>query len=344
MSVHGRLRSQKFTLQLIINQMFTVHIRKSRWAKLAGALLAAIGLCAALAACGNASSSSSASPSLPKLEGVSATGQSGKEPDIHFKSPLTISQKSYAVLIEGTGAKLKEGDTVCYQYMVYNARTGARIDSTWKDTPVCSLTLNSSMDADYEQVLSSQNLGASIAFGIPGSQENSSSSGSGVANSGDAYISVMTLISTVKTLSKAEGTKVADIPADLPKVTSNSSTGEPSIDFNNYKSNGKFVAQTIIKGSGPAVSSSGSVVVKYSGWVLSTKKLFQSTWNEGNTTASFSLANTIEGFQKGLSGQTVGSQVLLIIPPAMGYGSNAQSGIPANSTLVFVVDILGSGN
>ena len=327
--------------------MFNLHIRKSRWAKLAGAFLAAIGLCAALAACGNSSSSSSASASLPKLEGVSATGESGKQPDLHFKAPLTISQKSYAVLIAGTGAKLKEGDTVCYQYMVYNARTGAQIDSTWKQTPLCSLTLNSSLDAGYEQVLASQNLGASVAFGIPGSQESSSSSSSSssaVANSGDAYISVMTLISTVKTLSKAEGTQVTNIPSDLPKVTSNSSTGEPSIDFNNYKSNGQFVSQTIIKGSGPVVSSSGSVVVKYSGWVLSTKKQFQSTWSEGNTTASFSLANTIEGFQKGLSGQTVGSQVLLIIPPSMGYGSNAQNGIPANSTLVFVVDILGTSN
>ena len=323
--------------------MFNLHIRKSRWAKLAGAFLAAIGLCAALAACGNSSSSSSASASLPKLEGVSATGESGTQPDLHFKAPLTISQKSYAVLIAGTGAKLKEGDTVCYQYMVYNARTGAQIDSTWKQTPLCSLTLNSSLDAGYEQVLASQNLGASVAFGIPGSQESSSSSSS-VANSGDAYISVMTLISTVKTLSKAEGTQVTNIPSDLPKVTSNSSTGQPSIDFNNYKSNGQFVSQTIIKGSGPVVSSSGSVVVKYSGWVLSTKKQFQSTWSEGNTTASFSLANTIEGFQKGLSGQTVGSQVLLIIPPSMGYGSNAQNGIPANSTLVFVVDILGTSN
>lgn len=327
--------------------MFNVHIHRSKAAKLVLAALAAAGMLAALAACGNSSSSSAsassqASSSLAKLEGVSATGESGQEPQVHFKTPMTISQKSYAVLIDGTGAKIKEGDTVCYQYMVYNARTGSQIDSTWKDAPSCTLTLNSSMDSDFDQVLSSQKVGASVAFGTPGSQENSSASGT--ANSGDAYISVMTLISVVKTLSKAEGTQVENIPSDLPKVTSNSSTGEPSVDFNNYKSDGQFVAQTIIKGSGPVVSSSGSVVVKYSGWVLGTKKLFQSTWNEGNTTASFSLANTIEGFQKGLSGQTVGSQVLLIIPPSMGYGSNAQSGIPANSTLVFVVDILGAGN
>ncbi|MBR4399949.1 MAG: FKBP-type peptidyl-prolyl cis-trans isomerase [Aeriscardovia sp.] len=320
--------------------MFNVHIHRPKAAKLALSALAAAGMCAALAACGNASSSSS-SP-LPKLEGVSATGKSGQEPEVHFKTPMTISQKSYSVLIPGTGAQLKEGETVCYQYVVYNARTGSKIDSTWKQAPSCSLTLNNSLDSDFEQAIASQKIGASIAFGTPGTQE--SSSASGAANSGDAYISVMTLMSVLKTLPKAEGAKVENIPSDLPKVTSNPSTGEPSLDFNNYKSDGKFVAQTIIKGSGPVVPSSGSVVVKYSGWVLSSKKQFQSTWSEGNTTASFSLSNTIEGFQKGLAGQTVGSQVLLIIPPSMGYGSTAQSGIPANSTLVFVVDILGSGD
>ena len=41
-----------------------------------------------------------------------------------------------------------------------------------------------------------------------------------------------------------------------------------------------------------------------------------------------------------LAGQTVGSQVLLVIPPELGYGSQKQQSIPANSTLIFVVDIL----
>ena len=48
----------------------------------------------------------------------------------------------------------------------------------------------------------------------------------------------------------------------------------------------------------------------------------------------------IDGWIKGLVGQTVGSQVLLVIPPDLAYGATEQGTIPANSTLVFVVDIL----
>ncbi len=50
----------------------------------------------------------------------------------------------------------------------------------------------------------------------------------------------------------------------------------------------------------------------------------------------------IPGWDKGLVGQKVGSQVLLVIPPAEGYGAAGapNAGISGTDTLVFVVDIL----
>ena len=50
----------------------------------------------------------------------------------------------------------------------------------------------------------------------------------------------------------------------------------------------------------------------------------------------------IPGWDTGLVGQTVGSRVMLVIPPADGYGSagDSQAGIKGTDTLVFVVDIL----
>ena len=50
----------------------------------------------------------------------------------------------------------------------------------------------------------------------------------------------------------------------------------------------------------------------------------------------------ITGWDTGLAGQTVGSRVMLVIPPKDGYGSNgaSQAGITGTDTLVFVVDII----
>ncbi|MNW70760.1 FK506-binding protein [compost metagenome] len=49
----------------------------------------------------------------------------------------------------------------------------------------------------------------------------------------------------------------------------------------------------------------------------------------------------MQGWQQGLVGQTVGSQVLLVIPPELAYGAEASESNPlGGETLIFVLDIL----
>ena len=61
-------------------------------------------------------------------------------------------------------------------------------------------------------------------------------------------------------------------------------------------------------------------------------------------TIGASPSQVIPGWDKGLVGQTVGSRVMLVIPPADGYGKTGspQAHIKGTDTLVFVVDILGA--
>ena len=71
------------------------------------------------------------------------------------------------------------------------------------------------------------------------------------------------------------------------------------------------------------------------------RSVFDSSWSRGApATFSIGTGGVIPGWDKGLVGKKVGSRVLLVVPPADGYGAQAQGKIPANSTLVFVVDIL----
>ena len=75
-----------------------------------------------------------------------------------------------------------------------------------------------------------------------------------------------------------------------------------------------------------------------------TGEIFDSSWQRG-APATFPTDGVIQGFRDALVGQTVGSQVIAIIPPDLGYGP--QGGTPdgsigAEDTIVFVVDILGT--
>ena len=84
------------------------------------------------------------------------------------------------------------------------------------------------------------------------------------------------------------------------------------------------------------------MTVKYVGVAWSTKKQFDASWEEPNT---FTVTNVgagpvIMGWNLGLTGQKVGSRVLLEIPPDMGYGPDGQGPIGPDETLIFVVDVV----
>lgn len=309
------------------------------------AAVCTVGLCVTLAACGSGdsgssskksgddssqSSGSSALKNMKKIAGITATGTLGEKPKVSFKAPKTVDNNSYAVLQEGNGATIADGDRLCSQGIAISVKDGSELASTWeKNTPDCSTVVTSDtsqMTENYYKIFKSLKLNSTVAFGV-----NDSNS------SGTSYLMVLTLVSKSKDLKKATGEKVADIPADLPKVTL-AKDGKPSIDMNGYKGSDSLISQDLIKGKGAVVKDTQSVVAHYTGWLLDGTQ-FDSSWDRGQSSA-FSLDSVIKGWKQGLAGHTVGSQVLLVVPPSLGYGNKDQEKIPANSTLVFVVDIL----
>lgn len=177
------------------------------------------------------------------------------------------------------------------------------------------------------------------------STDSSSSDSTSSTNVNSHYLWVFTIMSATQPATRAQGTEVTDLPSGLPTVTRDASTGQPSIDVSTYSgSTTSLVSQTLIQGTGATVQQGDTLDVMYSGW-LTDGTQFDSNWSSGaSTQLTMSEDSVIKGFMQGLVGQKVGSQVLLIIPPDLGYGSTAQGSIPANSTLIFVVDILYSSS
>jgi peptidylprolyl isomerase len=91
----------------------------------------------------------------------------------------------------------------------------------------------------------------------------------------------------------------------------------------------------LVVGTGAKPSSSTArVTVNYEGWLL------DGTRFDGNKGTQFVLNQVISGWTESLASMQVGGRRQLIIPAILAYGSTARPGIPANSTLVFDVELL----
>lgn len=119
-----------------------------------------------------------------------------------------------------------------------------------------------------------------------------------------------------------------------PVVTSKSSSAPKSLEV-----------KDLVVGKGAAAKSTSTVSVQYVGVLYKDGTQFDSSWT-GGTPAQFSLnGGVIAGFQQGIGGtgtitpMKVGGRRLIIMPAALGYGDKANGSIPANSALVFVVDL-----
>src|ERR1035437_1419439 len=162
----------------------------------------------------------------------------------------------------------------------------------------------------------------------------------------DTTVWVVDLIRAFSPTSAAAGTRVSSGGGSLPTV-SNAPAGAPTITIPKAAPPSKLVVKTLIQGTGPKLADGQTIVAQVVGTNWRTKKVFYSTWPTAATPSgapfSFVLGGqVIPGWNKGLVGIPAGSRVMLIVPPAEGYGKSGDSsaGIKSTDTLVFVVDIL----
>jgi FKBP-type peptidyl-prolyl cis-trans isomerase FklB len=97
--------------------------------------------------------------------------------------------------------------------------------------------------------------------------------------------------------------------------------------------------EIITEGSGAKPTATQTVTCHYHG-TLTNGTVFDSSVKRG-APASFPLNRVISGWTEALQLMPVGSKWRLFLPPQLAYGSMQVGAIPANSTLIFEVELLG---
>jgi FKBP-type peptidyl-prolyl cis-trans isomerase FkpA len=96
--------------------------------------------------------------------------------------------------------------------------------------------------------------------------------------------------------------------------------------------------QVITQGTGSYPNKNSLITGAYSG------KLLNGTVFDSGTMDNDALSGYIQGWQIGIPHVNTGGRILLLVPSALAYGNTAKENIPANSVLVFTIDLTGFSN
>jgi peptidylprolyl isomerase len=314
----------------------------------------------ALAACGSSTKTGYGDPTATGFSGVSISGAPGKAPVVKWHKEIAYPKTTTVkTLVKGTGPAVAKGDTVSANIWMGDGTTQTQAYSDYAQGKPETMTWDAKSGAIWNPLLEGAHYGDRIAAIMPSAKlfgdQGRPDIGIGTR---DSLLVIMDLIkkttpapsptpspsasSTAKPLSGPKG-KVEKAPAWMPKLklTSGPTSAPTGMDFAGVKKpdpKSALKKAILIKGTGPKVKAGQTITANYYGMVYGAKTPFDQSYGKQPFTSP--LSNLVQGWQQGLVGVPVGSRVFLQIPPSLGYGSQAQSGIPANSTLYFVLDVL----
>jgi peptidylprolyl isomerase len=306
-------------------------------------VLAATVMVGSVAGCSRTTGSPNESvPSVASdLAAVVVAGDPGAKPSLRFPTPFSVTTSQRRILTEGDGDVVDPGERVSVDYVGINATDGTEFETTFGEKPR-SFVLDSAVIVGISDGLSGLPVGSRVLLAVTPDDgygvQGVPAAGIGPA---DTLLFVVEIKSASKLLKRAEGKTVKPKPG-LPRVKLDKS-GAPTISIPTGKPPASLVVQPLITGAGDKVVKGQTITVHYTGVIWDGGKSFDSSWaRKAPAQFGIGVGEVIAGWDEGLIGRTVGSQVLLVIPPDDGYGVEGKpaAGIKGTDTLVFVVDIL----
>jgi peptidylprolyl isomerase len=307
-----------------------------------GALIAAAAL---VAGCSSAAGTDDTTTNqiTTDLAAVNVTGKAGEKPVLEVETPFSATKTDRRTLTAGTGAIVTAGQRVTIDYLGVNGTDGKEFDTSYGKTRATFTLDDGQIIKGMVDGLSGVTVGSRVLIAVP-PKDGYGTTGAPDAGIGptDTLLFVIDVKSASTVLKRATGTAVKP-KKGLPTVTLDKKTGAPTITIPKSKAPAGLVVQPLINGSGAKVAKSQTITVHYTGVIWPGGKVFDSSWKNGSPTSfPIGVGRVIAGWDQGLVGKKVGSQVLLVIPPDKGYGvaGKPEAGIKGTDTLVFVVDIL----
>ena len=278
-----------------------------------------------------------------QVDSIEVSSEKLKKPTVTFVNPISADSIQSRVIFEGEGNVFTGRNLIEFEFAGYNGGNGQLLQETAFDgqNPAPGFFGPDSIPNFCSALVGAKEGSRVVAIFPPKDAHD----GRGVESLGvgpnDSFVFIFDLSRVY--LEKAAGSAVAP-EAGMPAVVT-TPEGIPGVTIPKTDAPAELRIAQLVKGSGDTVESGDNVTMHYSGFLWANGTKFDSSWDRG-TPAQFQVVEgqLIEGFLSAVVGQPVGTRVVVVIPPSLGYGDQGSATIPANSTLVFVIDILGTSS
>ncbi|MCT2086539.1 hypothetical protein M3D75_10485 [Microbacterium enclense] len=303
--------------------------------------LAGIGLVGCSASTGAAGSACTAPTADPRAaEAVSVSGEVGTQPDVQVRSPFLPSARSVETVVAGDGERITQPDQlVLLDLTVYNGVTGERIVGSRYDGNLANAQPLSGWDQtfpDFSSAMLCATEGSRVVVSLPyDSVGPQAAQGLQIPEGGSAVV-----VADVERvyLPAADGADQFTAGFGLPTVV-RATNGQPGVTIPDGEAPTEVSVQTLKKGDGPELTADATARVHVLGVAWNDRQQFATTWGQAPIAAPPSQMP--EEIGAALEGQTVGSQVLVVVPADQTAADQQAFRAPADTALVYVFDIIG---
>ncbi|MDT0203557.1 FKBP-type peptidyl-prolyl cis-trans isomerase [Nocardioides sp. AE5] len=273
---------------------------------------------------------------------VNVTGEAGAEPQVELEGTYHRNGLTSDVLVEGDGETVGQGSNVFVRMLMVNAYDGEVAFSSWRNGNQEFLTLDDSLPGLTEALINHK-VGSRVV--IEGNGRNvfgDFGQPSFFISPGDSIVIVADIMSEIPDLVDADADAA---PAGEPKVVLSDDGRPNALDFTDLPTEMPTEARVVslTEGDGPALTEESVMVMRYVGQVWGAEEPFQESFSRPLTADDVRpLTGYVSGYLANLPGVKVGSRILLVLPPAQGYGEegNPDAGIEGTDTIVFLIDVL----
>jgi peptidylprolyl isomerase len=278
---------------------------------------------------------------------VEVTSPDGEAAQASFPTPLKTTGRELSVVQEGAGEPARTDGFVDFDVNVFLGATGEYVTgSEYQPGNPVRRVIDESSEEFFSVILECQKPGSQVVVTTTVEDVFGAVEDDELIEGDSTIVLVVDVHQTYP--NKANGS--ARLPQSGMPTVVQTDEGVHGLSFPNAPIPTELRVSVLKQGDGAAIKEGDFVTTHFTAAVWNTREIFNTSFERGIPSSlvardSFTAGDgvgVIPGLAQALIGQTVGSQVLVSIPPSLGYpAGQAPAGVPDGSTLVYVFDILG---